>query len=271
MSKIKIFMGIVMILALLGFVSCTTNEEQNIDESIVLTVDINPNVKLSIDSDQMVVAYKALNADAKTMILDDIIGIDAVLAVEMIISKAKNAGFINEEDLEEDFVMLTTVPMKDNSEEVDNLGQRIKARINESDEMKSVNVAMIKATKVELRKAEGKKIPLGLYVIKGSVATEEGTISVKDYFSKPENAEKFKQKGEIIEKNQDKRIEQVQRFLDRAESQGYDVNSFRNRLNQTDIDVKSLAKEIREMIKIEKKSNGNPLNNGDNKGKGKGN
>ncbi len=181
-----------------------------------------------------------------------------------------DAGFITEEDLEEDYVMITTVPMNDNSKEVDNLGQRIKEYIHESDEMKSVNIAMIKATKVELREAEGKKIPVGLYIIKGSITTEGNTISVKEYFSKDENAEKFKQKGEIIEKNQEKRIEQVNRYLNRAESQGYDISSFRSRLNHEDVKVKSLTKEIREAIKIERKSKKNTSNEGNGKSKGKG-
>jgi|LGVF01.2.fsa_nt_gb hypothetical protein len=271
MSKKIFFLYVIVIIIFIVFVGCSAIDEENVAEAIVLTIEINPSVKLSLDSDQMVVAFKTLNADAETLILNDIVGKDAVLAVEMIISKAMNAGFITEEDLEEDFVMITTVPMNDNSKEVDNLGQRIKEYIHESDEMKSVNIAMIKATKVELREAEGKKIPIGLYIIKGSITTEGNTISVKEYFSKEENIEKFKQKGEVIEKNQEKRIEQVNRYLDRVESQGYDVSSFRSRLNQEDVNVKSLTKEIRKTIKIEKKSNKNPSNEGNGKSKSKGN
>ncbi len=63
----------------------------------------------------------------------------------------------------------------------------------------------------------------------------------------------------------------MNRYLDRVESQGYDVSSFRSRLNQDDVNVKSLTKEIRKTIKIEKKLNENPSNEGNGKSKGKGN
>ena len=265
----RICLILCVLVLFLVVISCSANNSEDIavsidekndtiqdsDANIILTVEINPSVKLSLDSDQIVIAYKALNTDAESLFINSTVGLDAASAVELILIEARSAGFITENELNEDYILLTSVPMKRNSEDIDNLGQRIKSHIQNSEDLKSVNVAMIKATKVELREANNKKVPVGFYVINGSMSIDGESVSVKEYFSKNKNIEKFKQNGEIVEKSNEKRFEQIEKYLERLESQGFEINQFKERLYQTDLDVKSLSKEIRDYVKENRKSN----------------
>ena len=265
----RICLILCVLVLFLVVISCSANNSEDIavsidekndtiqdsDANIILTVEINPSVKLSLDSDQIVIAYKALNTDAESLVINSTVGLDAASAVELILIEARSAGFLTEDELNEDYVLLTSVPMKGNSEDIDNLGQRIKSHIQNSEDLKSVNVAMIKATKIELREANNKKVPVGLYVINGSMSIDGESVSVKEYFSKNKNIEKFKQNGEIVEKSNEKRFEQIEKYLERLESQGFEINQFKERLYQTDLDVKSLSKEIRDYVKENRKSN----------------
>lgn len=200
---------------------------QSFDTSVVtvVTIDINPSVKLSLNNDGYVVEAKAINQDAKSLNLDYVIGFEIEAAVEWIVTEAHTKGYINTEDDIEDYVLVTAVDV-DISDELDDdtddatdepnkggnsdqLMARIEEKITSSSELQSVNVALIKATKVEMRKAEDKKVPVGLYVVKGEVVIDEKSMTVKEYFAEQENIDAFKNKGDIVSRSKGKDMKQT--------------------------------------------------------------
>jgi hypothetical protein len=154
----------------------------------VYALDINPSFKISVNKQDKVVLITAVNGDAKTIAVEDLYGKDSVVVIEELLKRAKEAGFINDTDLVEDYVVLTTIPMTDvDQDQTDEREDKVDQHIKDSEFLSGLNVAVIKGDLVTLRLAEGKKVPIGLYVINGMVKQPDGTyISAGDLFSNPE-------------------------------------------------------------------------------------
>jgi hypothetical protein len=75
----------------------------------VVTVDINPSVKLAVSSDGKVVKIEALNPDAASLNLNRLVGKPLDKVVESIVQQATSAGFINPADGILDYVVVSTV------------------------------------------------------------------------------------------------------------------------------------------------------------------
>ncbi len=123
-----------------------------------VVVDINPSVKLDLNKDAVVIGYDQLNEDAKTLNLKNIKGETVEQAVETIASEAFLAGFMDVEDLEDDYILITTVS-KENSQDIQ---QRLEALKETSELMGSVNVALAQADEKQLKEAIKAKVPVGL-------------------------------------------------------------------------------------------------------------
>lgn len=261
MKKLSLLIVVMLILG-----GILTYNAQIHGVSVMLMIDINPSIKMSLDESNEVVEVKAMNSDGLSLIYDDLVGIQADLAVNLIVERAQEQGFLDVDNLEEDYVMLTTVPMGKSSEkQADKLIVTLKDRIGDS-----FNVAIIKATKVEMREAEGKKIPVGLYVVNGGITVDGETVSVKEYFSKNDNINKFKEKGTLKEKSNEKRAESIQKNLDRMKKSGLDVSSFESMLINGNIDYKEISAAIRDFMKENKiKPNDKPKDKGKSENKGK--
>ena len=76
-----------------------TKEEIKEDNQIVSTIilDINPSVEINLDKDELVISVKALNADAKKIINDDLIGKSLDNALETITDNLILEGFASDE------------------------------------------------------------------------------------------------------------------------------------------------------------------------------
>jgi hypothetical protein len=227
-----------------------------ISVATIMTIDINPSVKLSLDDNGRVLEVKAINQDAETLDFSGIVGLSAENAVEKIVSLALDAGFINSDDLVEDYVLITTISLMDENDsnlhvdtefnpQLDALKVKIEDKVRESNVLQDVNVAIIKATKVDLRLAEDKKVPVGLYVLQGNQDDQELHQSVKEYFSHPDQVVAFKNKGEIIPPNKEAKLKLINKFIEKLKFQSYDVTSLENELSKEDVDVDNLLEQIR--------------------------
>lgn len=222
--RISLTMSLLFVLLISnGFFTIDFAPTQPVDSKVatVVTIDINPSVKLSLNSEGVVVEARAINQDAKSLDLNHVIGFEVEAAVEWIVTEAHNKGYINTEDEIEDYVLVTAVDILDTDEtddeavdeekdetdkggNSDQLMARIEEKIASSSELQSVNVALIKATKVEMREAEGKKVPVGLYVVQGEVVIDEESMTVKEYFAEQDNIDAFKNKGDIVSRSKGK-------------------------------------------------------------------
>lgn len=217
------------------------------DEAVsVVSIDINPSIELFLDANEVVIDIKALNEDALTLDLTQFIGMNAEDAVEGIVTLANEAGFINQDDLTEDYVLLTIADInEDETDDVTELETRLRDRIQSSDELQSLNVAILKSTRAEILEAEGKDVPFGLYVLNGMIESNGEYITIKDFFSDPANKEAFLQKGEMINMSIEKKTQLAEKIMTQLENQGADVSNIRSMLGDPNMDIDQVLTQMR--------------------------
>ncbi|KAF0226422.1 MAG: hypothetical protein FD133_200 [Erysipelotrichaceae bacterium] len=245
----------VALVSVFGLVSLTQFGFFNISGQNTITavyaLDINPSFEISVNKNDKVVSIVAVNDDAKTLEVEDLYGKDATYVIEELIKRAILEGFIDDGDLVDDYVVITTIPMTDDDEDqTDELEDKIDQRIKDSEFLQSLNVAIIKAELRTLREAEGKKIPIGLYVINGMVLLPDNTfISAKDFFSNPEYRATFKTKGEIKEDKVNRLKARILDALEELDALGVDTTEIKNRLiTATDQDLVKIQIEVRKLL-----------------------
>ena len=225
-----------------------------VDKNLVTTIvaiDINPSFEVSVNGLDNVVKVEAVNEEAETIEVDDLIGMKVEDAVDLIIQRAGEAGFIDIEDLDEDFVVVTSISLKDKEEDHERIQDRIQDQIKDSEYLQSLNIVSIKATQREKFEAEGKDIPVGLYVINGYVLQEDGTyMKAGEFFSNPENKEAVKNRVEITEEKELKLRERIEKALGKLESKGIDATEYRQRLENASMEE---MLQIQAEIKVESK------------------
>ena len=225
-----------------------------VDKNLVTTIvaiDINPSFEVSVNGLDNVVKVKAINEEAETIEVDDLIGMKVEDAVDLIIQRAGEAGFIDIEDLDEDFVVVTSISLKDKEEDHERIQDRIQDQIKDSEYLQSLNIVSIKATQREKFEAEGKDIPVGLYVNNGYVLQEDGTyMKAGEFFSNPENKEAVKNRVEITEEKELKLRERIEKALGKLESKGIDATEYRQRLENASMEE---MLQIQAEIKVESK------------------
>lgn len=217
----------------------------------VYALDINPSFEISVNKQDKVVVIKAVNTDAATITFDDLYGKDSALVIEELIKRATAAGYINASDLVDDYVVVTAIPMTDkNTNQTEDLENKLDQRIKTSEFLQGLNVAVIKANLIELRAAEGKKIPIGLYVINGMVGLPDGTyLSAKEFFSDPAYRATFQTKGEIKEDKVNTLKARILDALAKLDALGIDTTAFKNRLiTATGEDLIKIQVEVRKLL-----------------------
>lgn len=225
---------------------------RNEEVVMLVGVDINPSFELSVNRNNNVVKIEALNDDAKTIDVSDLIDEPVEDVVEEIIRRSADAGFIILDDLDEDFVVVSTVSIEDDEDDQDEFEEDMEKKIRDSEFLQSLNIVQIKATQREKFEAEGKNIPVGLYVINGYVLQEDGTfLSAKEFFSDPENKEKISNRSNITLEKQEKLKLRLEETLSKLELNGFDATQYRLRLEVATFEQ---MLEIQAELKVETKN-----------------
>ena len=155
-------------------------------------------------------------------------------------------------DLEEDYVVVSTVSLDDDEDDQDEMEEHIEKRVRDSEFLQSLNIVQVKATQREKFEADGKNIPIGLYVINGFVLQEDGTfLSAKEFFSNPENKEKLNEHAKINLETQEKLRTRIETALGKLESNGMDATEYRLRLENATYDQ---MLQIQAELKVETKN-----------------
>lgn len=219
---------------------------------MLVGIDINPSFELSVNEDDKVVEIEALNDDAKTIIVSDLIGQDVEDVVEVIIQRAEEANFLDLVDLEEDFVVVSTVSLTDDEDAQDDMEEQLEKKIRDSEYLQSLNIVQVKATQREKFEADEKNIPVGLYVINGFVLQEDGTfLSAKEFFSNPENKDLISNRSNITLEKQERLKLRLEKVLTELESNGFVGTEYRARL--VDATYEELL-QIQVELKVETKN-----------------
>lgn len=245
------------------------NDKSNITVATI-SIDINPSFELSVNEDCDVISIEALNADAQTIDTSSLIGLPIGKAVNDLVDLVSDAGFIDLIDMEDDFVVVTKYLEDGTSETImDKLDLQIKDQIRDGSALQSVNVIELKASIAEKMEAEGKDVPIGLYILHGMVSTPDGTVlSAKEFFAKEGNLEAvMKQtRAQITTVNQAKIRERIEVGLGKLESNGEDATELRTRLeNASEEDMLRIQSEIKAQLNAQE-GNGNPDNGTDDSG-----
>ncbi len=212
----------------------------------IISIDINPSFELSTSESGIVLEIAALNEDAVSITTDDLINqrVDAV--IDTLILRSAEAGFIDLEDLEEDFVLITTVSLEDNEVTQDELQNMIDEKIAESDGLQSVNVVQIKAAQRAYFEAQGKAIPMGLYVINGMIDQGDGYMSIKEFFASEERLQLVKNEYQVTGVSQARLATRIEVALKKLENAGEDTTELRERLNNAgEDDLLKIQSELR--------------------------
>lgn len=231
-----------------------SEESQDLLVYAQVSVDINPSFTLYLNKPGKVVEIVAINDDAKTLKIDDLTGKPAEWVIEQLIQRATAAGFIDINDGDEDFVLLSTVVLDEDDPEAeenqDSLGQKIQAAVLASETIEgSIKVAVIKATLREKFEAEGKDIPLGLYIINGMIESPAGTwIKVSEFVSNKDNVDKLEKRAEITVRNQTKFI---QHMLDELKAAGVDVTTFETMLASPTRDLEQIKALVKARYQLQ--------------------
>lgn len=218
---------------------------QTVNAVSIVSVDINPSFQLKVDANGYVVEVKAMNKDAKTLTVSDLVGWLATDAVKELILRAQTAGFIDTTDDEEDFVLVTTAPVDDEDEdETEELENDLEDEFEDEDETDDVSVILMKATKQQAREAEGKKVPLGLYVINGMVQVNGELMSVSEFLKGDGNLELLEPITVIIPRSELNTKKLIEKFLDKLEDYGVDTTALRTRLETAGEDLVVLKADV---------------------------
>jgi len=232
----------VLALTVFGFTALTP---QNVRAVSIVAIDINPSFQLKVDAEGKVVEIKAINKDAKTIDISDLEGWLATDAVKEIILRAQNAGFIEIDDETEDYVLITTAPIRDeDQDETDELDDDLEDEFDGEDETDDVSVILMKATKQQAFEAEGKKVPLGLYVINGMVQVDGELMSVSEFMKGDGNLELLEPITTIIPRSSLNAKALIEKFLEKLDSFDYDTAAFRARLANHGEDLLVLKADV---------------------------
>lgn len=213
--------------------------------SVLIAIDINPSFSLTADDTDRVVSIEPLNADARSMSVNDLVGMDADEAVEAIILRAQQAGFIITDDEHEDFVLITTAPLSTEYQWIaDALNDKLNARFNQDDTTDDLSVILIKSDVEAQREAQAKAIPLGIYVINGLVQVGDQLMSVSEFMNTEGNPELLATIADIIPRADLNAVSLIGRFLDRLEDVGLNIDVLRDRLNTPDEDLIALKTDV---------------------------
>lgn len=188
----------------------------------MVSVDINPSLELYTDIDGLVIKIKAKNDDAETLEVKDLIGLPVEEAVTILIKRATDAGFIQAGDTSDDYVVVSTVIIDENDADAkqnqDSLGYKIQQAVAAADLGTTTKVAVIKATLREKFAADGKDIPLGLYIINGMIEKDGVMISVSEFVKDRNNIDKLTKRAEIVAAKEERKEERKEAQESRQES-----------------------------------------------------
>jgi hypothetical protein len=177
-------------------------------------IDINPSVKLELDEDEIVIDVKPLNEDAKTLDLDSVIGMTMGEAAEFITNEAVQKGFLDLEDLDDDYILFT-VASKDNEEDIEN---SIEKKVAMSDVLMSANIVVDDINEEELEESinNGKAIGLNALREKYGLTNEE---KLGDLMKDPERKAAFLDNKKVINEEFSHENERVMENIAKIENE----------------------------------------------------
>jgi len=265
-----LFFGLVFVLVVGVFI---TNPGQWFKKTDVIaayvSVDINPSFELATDNDGYVLSVNSLNDDALNLETTDLIGMSIEDAIDLIVQRATDAGFIDITDLVDDYVVVTTVVTADATTALQTtLSNRLASKVQNSGTLQNINLVEMTATNAEQTAAKSCDTPLGIYLLNQAInRSNDNMLSVGQFFADHDNAQMIQTRAKVTALSETKLRERLTLALDKLDNAGIDTSGLRQRLENANLET---ALQIQNEIKQSEDALGNG-NNGTTGQNGNGN
>ncbi len=208
----------------------------------IVSVDINPSFELYIDIDDTVIEINPLNDDAKSLALDQLIGLPVQDVVEDLIKQAQDSGFINLSDMNQDTVIISTISYgSDGVKLVKDIQVKLRSSLAIDRNIKSY---ILKATDEDREEAKRENISLGIYMLNGIIQNNGTPMNVQTFVSDLDNLEVLEEYAE--ETNGSELVSVIQVLINELNRLNIDTTQFQTRLNTKGEDLEELIEDLKD-------------------------
>lgn len=208
----------------------------------IVSVDINPSFELYIDLQDNVIEINPLNEDAKTLILDPLIGLPVSDVVEDLIKQAQDSGYINLTDMNQDTVIISTISYgSDGVKLVRDIQIKLRSSLSIDRSIKSY---ILKATDEDREEAKRENISLGIYMLNGIIQNNGTPMNVQTFVSDLNNLEILEEYAE--ETNGSELVAVIQVLINELNRLNVNTTVFQSRLNTKGEDLEELIEDLKD-------------------------
>lgn len=214
----------------------------------VVTVDLNPSLRIELSKDYTVLDVRSVNAEAQSLDLSTLKGLPIQEALMEIIRLTIEAGYLDPLALTSDYILITTVSYDGNDQTFNlDLKELLSKIQTESPSLNGFNLAFMHAQKQDLEDADDSDLPLWLYLLSRNNpdVISSPASTVQNYFEDEDLKTEFENEyGDVLENDHEIDSEDLEEALDELEEHGIDVSDYRRRLATTGVDLNALKSEI---------------------------
>lgn len=227
-----------------------------------VSINVNPSFDFLVDENMEVVEIMKVDDDAQAIDVTGLVGLPIGKAVNELIERIEESGYIDLFDLTDDFVVVTKT-FEDGTSQIvmDQLELHLREQIQTGSALSRMNVVEMKATQIEKREADGKEIPIGLYILQGMVNLPDGSVqSAKEFFAKQENLDRVKMQTRvrITTPSAEKLRQRIEDACAQLEKEGQDATELRTRLENAGLEeMLRIQSEVQIKLKATEET-GNP-------------
>ena len=220
----------------------------------VVSVDLNPSVRFELTDEYVVLKALSQNAQADSLDMKSLVGLRISDAIAALVKQTIEKGYIDRLSLTQDFILVTTVATdgQNTTFSVD-LKSLLSNLQRENPLLSGMSIAFMEALREDLENADAQNEPFWLYLLQKEnpdLALDKNA-TVQSYFEDPVLRSEFETSLGEVDDDDDFDDDDLLEALDYLQKQGVDVSTYRDRLNQPDVSIEQLAKEIKEVLEDE--------------------
>jgi len=217
----------------------------------VVSVDLNPSVRFELTDKFIVLKALPQNTQADSLDMKSLVGLRITDAIAALVKQTIEKGYIDRLSLTQDFILVTTVAIDGRNTTFSFDLKSLLANLQKENPLLSgMSIAFMEALREDLEDADAQNEPFWLYLLQKEnpdLALDKNA-TVQSYFEDPVLRSEFEANLGEVDDDDDFDDDDLLEALDYLQKQGVDVSSYRDRLNQPDVSIEQLAKEIKEVL-----------------------
>jgi len=250
--KFGLVFGLVLAFALINIIQWENpNPKDPNTITAIYTLDINPSFEIKVNSTDKVISIIPKNEDAALINSENLIGKESAYVLEELIKRSEVAGFIDTQDLANDYVLVSAIPITlQDQAQINDIENKIKTQTKNSQYLQNLNIAIIISSASEFELAETKNIPVGIYLINALInQSEDDLIGCRQFFSDPQNRATFQTKGDIHVEKVNRLKARILIALSKLDRIGLDTTEIKTRLiSAKDQEIITIQNEVLKLL-----------------------